>query len=510
MCFTSTNSKPSSCVLLLTLLCCSFLRLPAQNQVDRFEIELATNEIDLTAISAAEKGLIIFRRLLETPIDRYEFTHLDTSLNVVWERNIEVAKELALAGSLLKDDILFLLFRSVDFSTANFQIASIKVENGEHVVSTVTNVIPFNPTEFVITNEAAFMGGYFNYRPLVLYFSFLTQKSHVLPGFYNDRGELTHISPNKDGTTDIIVSADNVDKKKSLWIRNYSSKGDLIKTTILQPEPKKNLIFGRSIQTNDGKQMVVGVYGRYKEYSRGFFIAGINETGEYGVKYYNFAELQRFFNYMKAEKEDRVMGKIERRKIKGKKIKFNYRFVVHEIIPYQDQYIMLGEAFYPQYSYAQGTEFGIYSPLMYSHSFSRGGYTLIGYHYTHAVVIGFNDKGELKWDNSFEINNVETTSLKQFVKARPLDDRIILQYAYDNQIHSKIIKDAEVLEGKVGSKIKLRFEDDILVDKKSDSGQIAYWYGEHLFTYGVQNIKNFKEIKVPQERRVFFVNKISY
>ena len=158
---TLINSKPSSCVLLITILCCSFIHLSAQHQIDRFEIELANNEIniDLTPISAAEKGLIVFRRLLETSIDKYKFTHLDTSLNIVWQRDIEVAKDLVLAGSIIKDDILFLLFRSIDFSTANFQIASITVDNGESVVSTVKNVIPFNPAEFVITDEAAFMRG---------------------------------------------------------------------------------------------------------------------------------------------------------------------------------------------------------------------------------------------------------------------------------------------------------------------------------------------------------------
>ena len=52
---------------------------------------------------------------------------------------------------------------------------------------------------------------------------------------------------------------------------------------------------------------------------------------------------------MRARRQERIENKIERKKINGKKIKFNYRLLVHDIIDHGDQYIMLGEAFYPKY-----------------------------------------------------------------------------------------------------------------------------------------------------------------
>ncbi len=513
MFFTSTNLKQSRVLLLLVLL--SALTTVAGQaqieQINRFEIAINNNESsDFSTTSAGKSGLMIYRRIYQAKIDKLEVIKIDTSLQEVWRKQINMAKDQMAVRSVVKDDILFILFKSIGYQYADFQIAAIHVGDGDHLVYTVRNVIPFDPTEFVITQEAALIGGYFNYRPLIVYFNFAQQQSKILPGFFNEPGELTQVKSYADGSSDVIVSTNNYEKKKCLWIRNYDSQGDLVKTTILQPRDNKNFIFGRSLKLDNGQQVVVGVFGRFREYSRGIFIARISPNGEYQTQYYDYGELQHFFNYMRAPKEKRVKGRIERKKIKGKKAKFNYRFIVDEIIKTDDEFVMLGEAFYPQYAYPQGVANRGGIPQMYSHSFNRGGYTLIGYHYTHAVVIGFDSKGSLKWDNSFEINDVMTPELEQFVKIQPHDDKIILQYVKGNQIRTKIIRDSEIIEGKAFDDIKLRFEDDILRDSKLETSKLDYWYDGRLYVHGVQEIKNFREVQVSANRKVFFVNKIHY
>jgi gamma-glutamylcyclotransferase (GGCT)/AIG2-like uncharacterized protein YtfP len=143
---------------------------------------------------------------------------------------------------------------------------------------------------------------------------------------------------------------------------------------------------------------------------------------------------------MKARREKRVKEKIERRRIKGKKIKFNYRVLVQELIPFGNQYILLGEAFYTHYTYPGNVQ------------------VFDGYQYTHAVVIGFDKNGKLMWDNSFEINDVKTYALEQYVKIYPQKEGIILLYLYENTIRSKIISGSDVLEGKSLDEMKLKFE----------------------------------------------------
>lgn len=499
---------------LLSFGICACLSVSAQlQQTGRFEIALTDDDNqDYSVVSLKNEGLMVYRRLLDRGENRIELTRLDTALHQTWQGNIQLQRGYALLHAEPKGEFLFLLFKDQMFAMGDFLIVAVRISNGDYGTYVVKNLIPFNPSEFIITNEAALIGGYFNYRPLILHYSFQSQQSRILPGFFNEPGELTQIMANADGTVDVIVSAKNLERRKSLWIRNYDGQGNLIKTIVLQPEEDKNLIFGRSLKMSSGQQVVSGVYGRFPEYSRGIFVARINEYGEYDIKYYNFADLQRFFNYMRARREQRVKHRIERRRIKGKKIKFNYRFLVHQLIPYGDQFVLLGEAFYPHYSYPNARTMSMMPTMSryYSNPLIRGELVFDGYQYTHAAVIGFDKDGNLSWDNSFEINDVRTLQLKQFVKIVPEQDRIVLLYLFDNAVRSKIIKDGEVIEGKTFDQLKMQFSDDVVKPKNTEKPVLDYWFGSVLFASGVQVVQNGKTPGISSSRRVFFINKIVY
>lgn len=480
-------------------------------QAGRYEIPLVDASKPYELTSLGERGLLLYGVFIADGSEAIELTRLDTALHEVWKGFIKIEKSVTVLFAQTKDDHVYLLLRERFNNNGRFIICSASIANGDYTLYDVFTLIPFNPTNFEITKDAALVGGYFNYRPLILHYSFTAQHSKILPGFFNEPGDLNQMRVKDDGSVDVVVSARNYEKKKCLWIRSYDAGGELVKTIVLSPDPDKNLIYGRSVQTGDGQQMVCGVYGRYSDYSRGIFMATINEFGEYNINYYNFADLERFFNYMRARHEKRVKERIERRKVQGKKLRFNYRIMVDEVVPYGDQFIMLGEAFYPHYTYASRSYSG--AMLMsrgYNMPMTRGDLVFDGYQYTHAVVIGFGADGSLKWDNSFEINDVRTMQLKQFVKIRPEDNRIVLLYLFDNVIRSKIIKEQEILEGKTFDALKMRFSDDVVHDRGTESSKLEYWYGRVFYASGVQQVKNLRDAGVSMNRRVFFINKVDY
>ncbi len=474
------------------------------DQLARYEISLGDKDENdpYQVTSLAEDGILIYRRVLgKGQEDLLELIKVDTTLKENWRGYISTQKILRVSHVKPKDNLVFILLKAGFTVSGDFQVIAVNIQDGTYGVYTIKNLIPFNPTDFVVTSQGVMIGGYFNYRPLVLFYSFTTQRAKILPGFYNERGELNQIKTYDNGTVDVIVSANNFERKKCLWIRNYNEEGDLVKTTVLEPEINKNLIFGRSVKMMNDEQVVAGVYGsKNVEYSRGIFVAEINPVGEYSINYYNFGDLQNFFSYMKAKRERRVKERIERRKVKGKRIRFNYRFLVHEVVPYGDQYVMLGEAFYPRYTYTTGRGYGLL----------RDERIFEGYQYTHAVVIGFDSQGKLKWDNSFEINDVKTMELQQFVKISPTDSRMVLLYVYDNLIRSKIIKDNQVLEGKTEDVIKSSYKKVVIKEKDIESSKLDYWYTEHFFASGIQLVKIPVSAREEVYRRVFFINKLKY
>ena len=506
----SVRSKQRFCIVLFCFAFHSVLFSQIQ-QLARFELPVDFGKENFNVISAQQSGLLLYRNLETKEGRQLELIRVDSTLKQVWQGYIPVDRDLVLLKSQVKPNLLFLLLKSRSYNSGDFLILSVQLDNGKYSTYVVKNFIPFSPAQFNLTSEAALIGGYFNYRPLIVYYNFLQRQSKVLPGFLNEPGELNQVRTNVDGSIDVIVSGKNLERKNCLWLRNYDNQGTLVKTIVLTPDEKRSLIFGSSMQSSEDEQVVSGVYGRYTSYSRGIFVAVINSVGEYTIRYYNFSELQRFFNYMKAGRERRIKSRIERRKIKGKKSKFNYRFLVHELVPYNNQYILIGEAFYPHYSYSSSSfrTFNYAPRYAYAGPLYRDGLIFDGYNYTHAVVIGFDKSGKLLWDNSFEINDVRSMQLEQFVKIQPEEDRVVLLYLFENALRSKIIKGSEVLEGKTTDILNPDGQGKKEKAKNIENSKLDHWYGQYFFAFGNQAIQPGKGDEA-NKGKMFFINKITY
>lgn len=501
-------------ILLLCLLSLSAFTAFAQiNQSKRYELLLNENEPDFY-ITTTQHGLFLSRHLSGFDTSRLELIRLDTSFNEAWKGFISLEPNHSLAGKRTYNNFAFFLFRHVNPAIKDLILFMVDEQKGSYTRYNIKSYIPFMVTELQVVENTVLIGGYYNRVPLVLHFNRITFQSKVLPGLFNEEGELNHIKTYEDGTFDVLISAKNFTKQKTIWIRSYNPEGNLIAYYSIRPEGNKNLLFGRSVKTERHTQLIAGVYGlRYSEYSRGLFVSSVNASGYQRLKYYNFGDLENFFKYMKARRESRIKERIERRKVKGKMIRFNYRFLVHEVIEYQGQFILLGEAFYPKYKSLENSYGGFFRPyLNYAGLSTRDGRVFDGYWYTHAVIIAFNENGDLLWDNSFEINDVKTFTLEQFVKIEVKEDRIVLLYLYGNMLRTKIIQGNKVLEGKTADPIETWYSNDIVLlsKEKADQAKLEYWYDDFFYAYGVQNIVNGIDTPLTPKRRVFFINKISY
>jgi hypothetical protein len=130
-------------------------------------------------------------------------------------------------------------------------------------------------------------------------------------------------------------------------------------------------------------------------------------------------------------------------------------------------------------------------------------------------VLGFDKNGKLMWDNSFEINDVRSTKLEKLVKIQPEKDRIILLYLFDNILRSKIIRDAEVLEGKSEDNLEASTQTKSKVKwGPSSSNQLDYWYDRYFFAMGTRVVKKGKTTGrgtiTYEEQKIWFVDKLSY
>jgi len=472
-------------------------------QTGRYETSL--NELDdgYEVAPAGNIGLYTYRHRIVSSEYVLEIALLDTALHPKWHGYIPIQKKRVVQQQF-HDSTLYLMLRYQDLVANDFQILAVRPSNGNFIQYNIKNFIPLRLTEFHVTHRAALIGGYYNFTPVLIYYDFETLQSKIVPGMFNDPGELTQVKTYPDGSFDALVSTRAHGRKKMVVARSYDAAGHLARSVMLEPGENKNLIFGRSIKTRDHRQIIAGTYSNFtNDISKGIFTANL-EQGENTpqIQYYNYGDLQNFFHYLSARHETRIKNRIARRKSKGRKIRFNYRLLVHDLIPYHNQYLMLGEAFYPHYSYPNST-FG-YGAFSSAAATSR--YAVFdGYYYTHAVIVCFDKAGNVLWDNSFEINDVKSYVLRQFVTVDIHGDRISLLYLFDNKIRSKVIQGDGVLEDRVPSPIKLTSQDDVIKKNDVSISKLEHWYQHYFIAYGTQRVSSRKN---DSKRKVFFINKV--
>lgn len=505
----STSIKSGLISILLGVLCLTHVQAQLV-QTNRYELPLYSNDVNDAPkmLPLNENGALIYRRILAKVSDRIELIKLDTLLKSSWRGYINLEKTNRLSLAEVFENNAYFLIRSAVYGSFDFMVIAVDVATGQFITYRIKNIIPFTPSEFTITNQAILIGGYFNFRPVVIHFSFATGKSKLLPGFFNAPGELTQLATQPNGKIDVIVSGKNFQKRKVLWLRNYSAEGDLIQITQLEPETGRSLIFAKSINLPDETQMVAGVYGgTHPELGRGIFIAKVDTSGKYQMKYYRFTEFDNFFKFMKPRREQHIKNRIENRKEKGKITNRSYRFLIHQLIPQNDQILLVGESFYPRYIYAN--PYGYYG-VGVAGSIVRGDRIFDGYRYTHAMLVKLTQDGTILWDNAFEINDIKTFTLEQFVKVVPLNENIELTYLYESNLRTKSISQNRVIEPKNQVPLILNNEMDAVKDKDTESSSLDYWYNKHLIAHGIQTVREIIPGKGIQERKVLFINKLRY
>ena len=508
---TPVLTKYSILFSLILLLASCFDSLGQLEQPDRIEIIMEDEDEYFQVLSAEENGVILYRevRNRETRMERkYQVVLIDSALNKKWESSYYVHLKYILRGFEYFGNHFYLLFqRNTESPKADLFVMRIDLTTKANQTFLIEREYAMELTEFEVLGNSLIFGGYTNNNmPTLIRYEFGKSQVTVLPGIFNEKSEIEHLEVDDElRLVNVLTSFKTRDGGRSLSLKTFTEEGELLKNVNLQPSEERSLLFGRTVKLAADVELVVGTYTRKRsDLSRGIFLARVSENGEQVINYYNYADLKNFFSYMKAKRQKRIEERIKRRKVKGKKNKFNYRLLVHDVVERDGRFIMVGEAFYPKYS--QSSFYGGF------YGYGTGNYNTFfeGYKYTHAVVFGFDRRGRLLWDNSFEINDIESYTLDQYVHISSTDEEMALLYLFENEIRTKVIRGNEVLEGKTFNELKLTFEDDVLSNSESEYGGLERWYGGNLFAYGVQKIKNLKDDGVRLNREVFFINKLRY
>lgn len=479
-------------------------------QSERIEIEVERSSNDFVVVSAEERGLMLFRETEERQRDGtklWEFIYYDTNLQEKWKRAYALSSLLTLRGYDYDQGQLCILFQKGQYQDKAMEMINMEVASGDTALHTIRRIVPVNLEFFEIIGQTVVLGGNVNYKPVVVHYDMLLRKIKVLPDIYRENGEIIDIIPNKsDNTFDVLIAETTPEKIKTVTVKAYDQYSNLLQSAPLKPQGRRNLLDAQVTEFDGQRQFLAGTYGpKRSRYSRGLFVASLAPDGEQQIRYYNYADLENFFGYMRERREERVKRRMERKKKEGRKIRLNYRMVVHELISDGDKYIMLGEAYYPKYnSYYYSGFYGGYGSSRYNNMYFDG------YRYTHAIAVCFNKKGDLLWDHAFKLDNAKSMQLKQLVHINAQEDRVVLMYSYDGEITSKVIKNNGKVQDLVTSEVALPNPNDEVKKNDKEVFGIQKWYDDYFYVHGTQDIRSIADSGYNSSRKVFFINKVAY
>ena len=476
-------------------------------QPNRVEFEVGKRTGDFTVINGGDDGLGVVIENYNKYDKKHEwfFVKLDSELQESWRTTFLVNLSATMLGYEYFDGKYYVMVSASPYRTEEMVVYEIDAEGNVEEFE-ITTVFPITLDYFEVIGETMIIAGSVNGKPAIITYNVIERKPKVLPGFYENRNEILDIVIDDQELMFTVVLREKMQNKLfTTRARTFTAEGLLVQDIIVEAGERRNLIDASSTTFDNGLQMMAGAHSRKNSsFSKGLYLAKFVNGRQQFIQYNNYADLENFFGYLKGKKEQRIKKRIEKRKALGKKNKFNYRLLVHEMIQRQDGVnILLGEAYYPRYSNSSA-----YTNPYYG--FGRGGSGFLGYKFTHAIVVAFDNNGKMLWDHSFEISDVLTYSLDPLVSVSAFDDQIVLMYLEENEIRSKIVKNNEVVEGQTFNPPKLNNENDEVRSRDPEIEELEYWFDKSFIGFGIHNVAPQSGAVFKTSRKVFYINKIQY
>lgn len=501
--------KMKKIFLLISLFSSILISAQIKTTENRIEIELKDGYNNERIYEFGENGFVMTSET-EKPVNgSYEmrFQRFSTDLALLDEQTYSLPKGYYESYSFVEDDVLFKLIANrmgkysiIQYNSKTGEIANI---DGDFEHSVYIQFLE------IANGHAVFISSY--KRKLTM-----TNLDMASGEVVSSPISVEGVSPKRIGAANLqfidksacfyLSYSAYVSRKEIKWYLNqYSLNGELLATKTINEEAEKKFT-STTIAALDEKDIIIsGTYSNtYNGYSNGLYLTTTNDGEVQEPRFYNFIDLENFLSYLPERTQARIEKKKERMAERGKELEISYRIAIHDIIPCNEDFLFLGEAYYPTYRTETRTTYVNGKPTTTTVQ------VFDGYQYTHALLAKFNKEGELLWSQCFKMYPMtKPFYVKRFIRiAGQTQSSLKLVFADGKYIYGKEFDFAgNVISEKTSAEINGLLEND---KTRAIRSEIYFWYGNYFLSYGFQRIKNTKDDDVKRKRNVLFVNKIKF
>jgi hypothetical protein len=462
------------------------------------ELDLTSDLSNVKVIALPDSSLLLYNKTINTWYTKatFEFTKYDHQLKKIWSTTQEMDVRSEYIYHFAESPYVYIALDKIDkqkYFFVRIDLSSGKSTLTEYEIPAINAIEEFkvlNGQYFVIGTDKK------HYRPSLLHINPDTKTISPLPSVYgNDSFFSDLLADPKQNRVDVVLLESN-GRVSHLQTKSFSPSGKLLGTYFTPPQRGKLL---QKTQVSPGdtlQKLLIGTYGSDNiNFSSGFYTMPLIQQNN-DVNYYSFIDLKNALSHLKKRQENRIRKREEERLQKRKETRLKHRLLLHDLIATPTAYIQVAEVYTTQYNSNSDdrTSFGL--PFR-----QREGL----YKHKQVLVVAFNKRGELIWDNSFKLDDITETDLVPTVEVGAAkDSRVIIVYPDKEKITYHIMDKSNFSNEKTKLKLKAPHEGDKITGT-SENGVIN-WYGSNFAAFGFHRVRSANR----EARNVFYINKITF
>ena len=499
---------------------CASLFSQSDNNALRVEFTARAEVFDL--VPCGEHGALMFyqsSKNIDDNIRIWVLIFYDNNLEALWSKEVPVYADFGYDGFYLDGEKLYLAFQKFEKARRdeyNFQLVNVDLITGGFESQGI-----FVPEKASLVNfqvrDRLFIAG-FNYPKdeALLLIRNLDSGSDYPVLFQETPSFIEHV--NFDPYSQNIVAAINIyssRKNSSLYLNSYNSNGNLKSSVqVAPPNTSQKLINAQLSFVSASEIYVLGSFNNKNgnitsvdetsqgEESEGFYMAKIENGVQKFIRFHKLLDFKNITQILNNEELADVQNLLSKEKKKGKKQTLYYEFLIHELKQQGDNFVMLAEAYYPEYHQVSTMSYDFYGrPMPYYYS------VFDGYRYFNAFVVSLDGEGNLLWSNGIKIWDKRSLQLQKSVDAWMDSTGMVIFYNHEGKIYSKVIDGYNQLGNVEKTRLATKYVGDVQIE--SSGGMVRHWYGDYFLAYGYQTLRNNQQ-GGGSKRRVFYINKLLF
>lgn len=498
----------------------------------RIEFDLAGRRvIDHRVMPLGAQGLLLFiegEEVLRNLRKEMTIVKYDTALNLQWAQRYVLDAGSHMNIYAWQGEHLFFLIPKQDF---RYDILRLNTVSGQLSMIRYDKIVDMQVSQFAVMNDVILMGGQVNGDPAVIHYDYLRGKPKILPSLSQLKGQVSRLDVSPEHNAVSVIVSSSVRRKASFYYYIYNREGQLLYKRIIPHEQEYNIVNFRPYFISRERQLLFGLYSLTgKEKSQGVYVADFQENTKQDIKFYDFAFLKNFFNYMPPRRRERTILRLKDRREEGKITKLDYNFFARNLLVTPERILFVAESYIPVFVENSINRFGNLPPLFFnSYMFNgvapafysynnlffldrnmmrpREGNRLPSYYrYKHAIICAFDKSGKLIWDNSFEYKDVEVRLPEELVKISFDNDRLRMIHYNKEKLYYKQTYKSLPVDTLLTTRIPIRAEEKNLIGDRENE-QVAWWYGDRFIIFGKQEIKQSAPENPLGRKRVFYITR---